>query len=145
MKKANFAQKTLRYAKRELEKYCLAVTGEKPQIELCCETTENTFDDGYLISVKKGIGTITGKNPRSVLLGVYGYFYELGCRFIRPGKDGDLLPRLRELVPRRHLRRSQDGGRRREHHHRLGHGAGAPLCARRARGHRRQEGRREGP
>ena len=91
MKKANFAQKTLRYAKRELEKYCLAVTGEKPQIELCCETTENTFDDGYLISVKKGIGTITGKNPRSVLLGVYGYFYELGCRFIRPGKDGDLL------------------------------------------------------
>lgn len=50
------------------------------------------FDDGFTIHVAGGKGTIAGKNPRSVLLAVYRFLEEAGCRWIRPGKDGDFIP-----------------------------------------------------
>ena len=84
-------ERTIKYAESELAKYFLAVTGEQAEIVLEAESNENTFDDGYVICVDGGKGTVRGKNPRSVLLGVYGMFYEIGCRFVRPGKDGDIL------------------------------------------------------
>lgn len=88
--KMGFTQKTMQYAACELEKYSLLVLGERCDIALTCDG-EDDFDDGYEISVRKGCGVIRGRNARSVLMGVYGLFYELGCRFIRPGKDGDRL------------------------------------------------------
>lgn len=48
-------------------------------------------DDEIKISVKEGSGIITGSNERSVLIGVYRFLYELGCRWIRPGDDGELI------------------------------------------------------
>lgn len=48
-------------------------------------------DDEIKISVKEGSGIITGSNGRSVLIGVYRFLYELGCRWIRPGDDGELI------------------------------------------------------
>jgi hypothetical protein len=50
------------------------------------------LDDAIAIEVHDGIGWIGGANPRSVLLGVYRYLTELGCRWIRPGDDGELIP-----------------------------------------------------
>ena len=35
---------------------------------------------------------IAGSNPRSVLLGVYRFLRELGCRWLRPGKYGEIIP-----------------------------------------------------
>lgn len=39
--------------------------------------------------------TLTGNNPRSVLFAVYRYLRELGFRWIRPGKTGQITPKLK--------------------------------------------------
>lgn len=57
-------------------------------------------DDAIYVNVSNGAGIITGVNPRSVLIAVYRYLRELGCAFLRPGKDGDLVPRrIPETTP----------------------------------------------
>lgn len=53
---------------------------------------DKDLDDSIYIDVKDGKGIITGSNPRSVLIAVYRYLKELGCRFIRPGKDNEVIP-----------------------------------------------------
>ena len=50
-------------------------------------------DDAIRISVRAGSGVITGTNPRSVLIAVYRFFREAGCVFLRPGRDGEYIPR----------------------------------------------------
>jgi len=58
------------------------------------------YDDAIYINVSNGAGIITGTNPRSVLIAVYRYLRTLGCAFLRPGKDGDLVPRcIPEATP----------------------------------------------
>ena len=52
-------------------------------------------EDEILIEVNEGSGTVTGSNPRAVLIAAYRFLYELGCRFVRPGKDGEIVPRRR--------------------------------------------------
>lgn len=39
-------------------------------------------------------GIISGSNAPSVLLAVYRYLTELGFRWVRPGRDGELVPQL---------------------------------------------------
>ena len=51
-----------------------------------------TIDDAYYICITNGAGVIAGSNTRSVLLGVYRFLYELGCRWVRPGIDGEEIP-----------------------------------------------------
>jgi hypothetical protein len=55
-------------------------------------TLEASKDDHILINVENGAGVITGSNERSVLMGVYRFMYELGCRFLYPGADGEKIP-----------------------------------------------------
>jgi hypothetical protein len=52
------------------------------------------LDDAIRIDVRDGKGIIAGSNPRSVLLGVYRFLYALGCRWLRPGAEGEFLPRV---------------------------------------------------
>lgn len=54
--------------------------------------TSPEMDDCLHIAVNGGQGVIAGLNPRAVLLGVYRFLEEAGCRFLRPGKDGELIP-----------------------------------------------------
>jgi len=56
---------------------------------------ENKLDDAVYIDVSNGEGVISGSNPRSVLMAVYRFMYELGCRFLRPGKAGEIVPERR--------------------------------------------------
>lgn len=72
---------------------------------------DTRFDDAIRVDVSSDQGLIAGSNPRSVLLAAYRYLHELGCRWIRPGPDGELLPRrgsprkpvhLREAASHRH-------------------------------------------
>ena len=50
------------------------------------------LDDEILIDIKDGAGIITGANVRAVLIAAYRFLRELGCRWIRPGDDGEIIP-----------------------------------------------------
>lgn len=57
------------------------------------QVNNSEFEDAVSIDVEKGRGVIGGVNARSVLLAVYRFLTETGCKWIRPGKDGELIPR----------------------------------------------------
>ena len=100
---------TLVYAGRELCKYLdkmlgfpcgILVTAERPEdlpvIELKVDpalapVTDPELDDAISIRVTEGVGFIAGTNPRAVLLGVYRFLRALGCRFIRPKTEGEII------------------------------------------------------
>ena len=54
-------------------------------------------DDSILIDINNATGIIAGSNPGSVLIGVYRYLKELGCRFIRPGRLGEYIPNIGDV------------------------------------------------
>ena len=56
------------------------------------DVPDRELDDAIYIDVTGAKGTIAGVNPRSALIGVYRYLTEIGCRWVRPGKDGEYLP-----------------------------------------------------
>ncbi len=111
--------KTIRYAAEELAKYIYKISPkikaeieyreeyeeinsagiwlgltDKFQTDIKLKYNNNKFDDGVLISVNSGKGIISGINERSVLLAVYRFLTEAGCRFIRPGEDGEYIPKI---------------------------------------------------
>ncbi len=59
-----------------------------------------SLDDAIAISVEDREGRIAGANPRAVLLAVYRYLTELGCRWIRPGDDGEIIPAIPDPLGR---------------------------------------------
>ena len=61
-------------------------------------TVENPeLDDAYYIDIHKGAGVIIGTNARSVLMGVYRFLYELGCRWPIAGANGEFIPQRKNL------------------------------------------------
>ena len=66
-------------------------------------TAADALDDALFVDVSGNAGVISGSNGRSVLFAVYRYLEALGCRWFRPGKDGEFVPRLRAL-PRAEIR-----------------------------------------
>ncbi len=75
-----------------------AETGETPEsgfvISLEIRSDSATRNDHFDIRTGSGGGYIAGNNARSVLIGVYYYLYLLGCRFLGPGKELELVPEL---------------------------------------------------
>ncbi len=51
------------------------------------------LDDAIAISVSNGCGYITGSNERSVLIAVYKFFEAAGVSYVRPGRDGERVPK----------------------------------------------------
>ena len=107
------------YAASELKKYLEMMMPERMEAsieistyrkeECCCEKSiklglleqfgidksevENgLFDDVIHIDVTGLSGVIGGSNVRSILLGVYRFLHEAGCRWVRPGADGEYIP-----------------------------------------------------
>ena len=57
------------------------------------EADDIELDDILHIDVDgAGNGVIAGSNPRSILLAVYRYLQENGCRWLFPGIDGEYIP-----------------------------------------------------
>jgi len=98
-----YKSETLCYAAKELAKYINIMTSQEVEIaendgdiflDLLPEGSvkDPLIDDKFVVNVENGKGKICGSNERSVLLGVYRWLKELGCRFVRPGKDGEVIP-----------------------------------------------------
>lgn len=56
------------------------------------------WDDGFAIWSKRDGLFIAGRNARSVLFGVYAFLERQGVRFLRPGRDGELIPRVKTIM-----------------------------------------------
>ena len=50
------------------------------------------IEDIIDIDIRSGSGYIAGSNDRSILMGIYKYCESAGCRFIRPGPEGEYIP-----------------------------------------------------
>ncbi len=107
---------TIKYAAYELGQYLKRITGDSIEPGCACgcdfgielglmnelgiaapNVADPTLDDAIFIDITDGVGVIAGINPRSVLLAVYRYLTQLGCRWVRPGDDGEYLPKLDKL------------------------------------------------
>jgi len=56
------------------------------------EAANPELDDVVYIDTDEAGGIIAGSNPRSVLLAVYRFLRENGCRWLFPGVDGEYIP-----------------------------------------------------
>ena len=56
------------------------------------DAEDTELDDIIYIDTDERDGIIAGSNPRSVLLAVYEYFRQMGCRWLFPGVDGEYIP-----------------------------------------------------
>ncbi len=56
------------------------------------DAEEPDLDDILYIDTAEEGGIIAGDNPRSVLLAVYEYLRQNGCRWLFPGVDGEFIP-----------------------------------------------------
>lgn len=56
------------------------------------EAEDLVLDDILHIEADLNGGIIAGSNPRSVLMAVYRYLRENGCRWLYPGIDGEYIP-----------------------------------------------------
>ena len=56
------------------------------------DATDTELDDILYIDCDEMGGIIAGDNPRSVLLAVYEYLRQNGCRWLLPGVDGEFIP-----------------------------------------------------
>lgn len=87
----------LRFATSEFKKYALKVFGDAINCDIFVGLPENNeislsdVNDEIYIDVSEGKGKILGSNECSALIAVYRFFTLCGCRFIRPGKDGEYL------------------------------------------------------
>lgn len=84
---------TVRFALSELERYMILMTGVAGEITLSAGDDEDIFNEYCEVNVSKGKGSISANRPRALLIGVYEFLRRLGCRFVRPGKDGEVIPK----------------------------------------------------
>ena len=95
-------EQTVSFAGDELRRYLLRMlSGEEGvfSVSLGVEPDGDAMD-GFSVAMEPSGGSITGNNPRSVLLGVYDYLHHLGCRFLTPVKETEVVPRItREQLP----------------------------------------------
>jgi len=108
------------YAAQELCRYVRRLTGERWDVKpihsaataegtayLCLcdqmplpsgvELAPASWDDGFAIWTQGGGLFIAGRNPRSVLFGVYAFLERQGVRYLRPGDDGEVVPSIDAL------------------------------------------------
>jgi len=120
MKISVFEKKqTLLFAAEELKKYLALMLGDTQGFEISVgedkkegfrlglmeqfgldtgDVRRQDLDDILYIDTDEVGGIIAGNNPRSVLLSVYEYLRQNGCRWLFPGRDGEFIPKRKELT-----------------------------------------------
>ena len=69
------------------------VLGTLDELSLDTSDLQDAFMEDILdVCVENGRGYIAGSNERSILAAVYQYCKSAGCRFLRPGTDGEYIP-----------------------------------------------------
>ena len=113
---------TLRFAAVELARHLRLATGKTLPIvneggsrkykaafrlSICgdafCKHSRNLSpeDDYICVRPERNGYSLCGSNSRSVLFAVYRYLYELGFRWIRPGRRGTIVPKLKNPIGKR--------------------------------------------
>ena len=73
--------------------------GLMQQLGLDTSDAEDTeLDDILYIDTDMNGGVIAGDNPRSILLSVYEYLRQNGCRWLFPSVDGEFIP-MQDIKP----------------------------------------------
>lgn len=86
---------TLSFAAGEAQSYLSRMLPEEGTLSIALLTAEPEEDlDSFSVSMTEEGGTFTGNSPRAVLLGVYDYLRRLGCRFLAPGREHELVPAI---------------------------------------------------
>lgn len=103
------SEPAIAFAARELARYLRAMTGGTFRIVSGDGHPDSSFILGLTgqdpaadtIRIRpRGNGCfIGGSNPRSVLFAVYRYLKALGCRWLRPGGRGEIVPRHARPLP----------------------------------------------
>ena len=57
------------------------------------DVLDDMIDDVVDVKIDSLCGYIAGSNERSILFGVYKYLKSAGCRWVRPGVDGEYIPK----------------------------------------------------
>jgi hypothetical protein len=131
-------EEPLQFASNELKRYLIRLTGKTVRIRAASMyradakgvwvgtaatlgavavagmgAPQHPFDDSIFVSARARHVVIAGVNPRSVVFAAYRYLEELGCRWLRPGRQGERLPRRPKAVARRVYLRESPSNRHR--------------------------------
>ena len=87
-------EKTLSFAGDELCRYLQLMLPDESAFSVSLAVEPRNGNDAFRIDMTQSGGSITGSNARSVLLGVYDYLHHLGCRFLTPVKETEVIPRI---------------------------------------------------
>ena len=88
------ASQTIQFAASELETYLTKMLPSTSGLTFQLAASSQEPLDGFSVKIGPDGGEISGVNDRSVLLGVYDYLHHLGCRFLGPGKDCEVVPTI---------------------------------------------------
>ena len=97
-------EQTVSFAGDELRRYLQQMLeGEEGVFSVSLAVEHREGNDGFAVDLGCDGGTIIGVNARSVLLGVYDYLHHLGCRFLTPIKETEVIPQIfRDQLPARY-------------------------------------------
>ena len=70
------------------------------------EVEDTNLDDVIYFDCDAQGGIIAGSNPRSVLFAVYRYLKSQGCNWLFPGPDGEYIPLVDALEPKKQLHKA---------------------------------------
>jgi len=121
----NESDPVMRYAASELQKYLLLMSDTYLRVQSQKELSSgrrcivlSSFSkrrgkpgspDSFTIATADDRITIVGASPLGTLFGVYAFLERLGCRWIMPGPDGEVVPRHDPLVvPKVNVREAPD-------------------------------------
>ena len=88
---------TLAFAEAELHAYLARMLPADICLAIDLLTRPAPGNDAFSVDLSPAGGTIAGSSERAVLLGVYDALHVLGCRFLAPGRDNEVVPELRAL------------------------------------------------